>query len=275
MRTGVCKLCRRTAELQKSHLIPRAIFQKVKGGEKENIARIEKNIGATYPPGGGHIKAELLCHECEELFSKSEKTVANDCYVFNGRFPLFEKTKSISISDQYRQLTLPINKTSRFIFKDDWNNVINGNAFLYFALSIFWRTSIFYWPRIGSSYYDALGRKYSEQIRMFLLTQNHQYLSHIYVCAVIQTVTPLAVISFPSCTKMNMFCWSHSFFIPGIMFIMYVGKQLPDCIEGLKSIDDFSFLEKDITQSKSYTNLCETILTTPAKGKLIKDWISS
>ena len=44
------------------------------------------------------------------------------------------------------------------------------------------------------------------------------------------------------------------------MFIMYVGKQLPDCIEGLKSIDDFSFLEKDITQSKSYTNLCETIL---------------
>lgn len=68
-----CALCGETKELQLSHIVPKFINRHLK---KTSMMKI-RNMDGVVQDGEKHY---LLCHDCEELFSKSERAFANQIF---------------------------------------------------------------------------------------------------------------------------------------------------------------------------------------------------
>lgn len=92
---GKCALCRKTnVELMKSHIIPKAIYRRTKTYENARFRNFF-NPNIIYQDGE---KKPLLCHECEEFFSKYEMKFSNlflDRYLASPSSPLPAITKDI------------------------------------------------------------------------------------------------------------------------------------------------------------------------------------
>lgn len=68
-----CALCNKEAELQKSHIIPKLVYSRIKGHKKSRFRSLD-NITKILQDGE---KRPMLCHDCEELFSAFEVKFAN------------------------------------------------------------------------------------------------------------------------------------------------------------------------------------------------------
>lgn len=92
---GDCALCKKKdVELMKSHIIPKAIFKRTKTYENSRF-RSFYNPKMIYQDGE---KKPMLCHECEEFFSKYETKFANlflDKYLASKDSPLPSITSDI------------------------------------------------------------------------------------------------------------------------------------------------------------------------------------
>lgn len=73
MSEKVCALCGQPKELQLSHIVPKFIINHLK---KTSIGKI-RNQEKAVQDGEKHY---LLCHDCEELFSRSERAFANQIF---------------------------------------------------------------------------------------------------------------------------------------------------------------------------------------------------
>lgn len=71
-----CALCGLEKELQISHIVPKFVGKYLKEISIGNI-RSEENPNKTIQD---IEKRELLCHDCEELFSASERSYANTIF---------------------------------------------------------------------------------------------------------------------------------------------------------------------------------------------------
>ena len=76
MKNGICNLCDNHRELAESHIIPKFVFKWMKetGGK---YFRTPLNPNKRIQDG---VKEHLLCNECEQKFSKSEKWFANNIF---------------------------------------------------------------------------------------------------------------------------------------------------------------------------------------------------
>ena len=84
MSVGICKLCLREKELQRSHLLPKALY-KMAG---DLVAATPLISVATLR----QILDYVLCKECEQRFNANgEGWVMRHVFLSNGRFPLLEK----------------------------------------------------------------------------------------------------------------------------------------------------------------------------------------
>lgn len=85
---AICKLCKGTRALQKSHIVPRFVRKQTRTasavkdpryytGEGDKFCKVEQDLP----------KRAWLCQECEQLFSLSEKTFAESVYqpLWTGR----------------------------------------------------------------------------------------------------------------------------------------------------------------------------------------------
>ncbi len=73
---GICKLCQKEKNLQKSHLTPSFVTRWLKESSPGFI-RSSQNPNVRTQDG---IKDYLLCKDCEQLFSKWERVFANDIF---------------------------------------------------------------------------------------------------------------------------------------------------------------------------------------------------
>src|SRR5687767_12163676 len=91
-KTGICRLCQKHANLQESHIIPKFAYQWLikssGGGYLRNTAEPNKRVQ-------DGIKRNLLCHDCEQIFSQSESDFSKKLfypYVSNsGKIFKYEK----------------------------------------------------------------------------------------------------------------------------------------------------------------------------------------
>lgn len=89
---GKCALCQQEKELQLSHIIPKFVGNYLKSTAVGNI----RNQEAPNRVIQDIEKHELLCHDCEELFSAAERYFANTIF-----YPyLRDKLTEFSYSDQ-------------------------------------------------------------------------------------------------------------------------------------------------------------------------------
>lgn len=72
---GKCALCRKeNIQLMQSHLIPKAVYNRIKIFKNSRFREMG-DINKIYQDGE---KKPMLCHDCEEFFSKYERIFCND-----------------------------------------------------------------------------------------------------------------------------------------------------------------------------------------------------
>ncbi len=127
---GECALCGQIRQLEKSHIIPRGCYSRLRDGAPFTVNVIGKKAFPTQK----QMHARLLCKACEELFDRNgEKFFFLNCLQKDGSFPAFERgmehvSDLVAITEQKAgywpsaSLEVPHEKLS------------------YFAASLFWRT---------------------------------------------------------------------------------------------------------------------------------------
>jgi len=96
---------------------------------------------------------------------------------------------------------------------------------VYFGASVFWRASVGKFRNLGTAEPLITLGKYEEDFRRFLLgLADFPQNSAIWV-AVSNTPSPAPVMNFPMSQRVNSY-YQHIFEIPGMSFLLFVGKQL-------------------------------------------------
>jgi len=214
----ICGLCLKEKELRESHLIPKSIYKAIRNSfpDEEGGILIGRTIDKHIKYTDYQIKNHFLCNECEGILSKyGEVIVSPECHHGKNKFRLLDKLNS---------------ETPRHDFEDqiwyipDDKSAINTKAYLHFGASVFWRASAGNWKDGIGKYKNALGSRYQEELRKFILGETsfpkNMYLG-IYVDSDIDIVP---FVSFPEVSKKDGY-HHHIFYIPGIKFSLIVGNK--------------------------------------------------
>lgn len=210
-----CKLCRKSDELRSSHLIPKGVYRLLLDAPNKNP--IMTSHGRSRETSE-QITSPILCGECEKRFSQyGEAHVLRNCWREGDGFYLRDQLGThteigaghdFSVHDLRRVEYIKIEK------------------FVYYALSMVWRMSVCWWrSSTGPFRGGALGR-YEEPIREYLI-HNSSLPDHVAVLLKVSSEpVPDNIATSPKMAKING-STRHKFYIPGLLFIVYVGKSMP------------------------------------------------
>ena len=269
---GVCRLCQKVADLRRSHFLPAGSFKALVDSfsPKETVPVMIDSGTGTAVYTSKQIRKYLLCSSCEQKFNRhGENEVMAHCHRGEGKFKLKDIVKSIKPS--YTQV-----KTQAF-FSEDLSRYLNPQSYAYFALSVFWRGSAEDWGGTHSHYYGALGKKYSEIFRRFLMGET-PFPEDVYVQVHVDFDEPISTNLMTPGTKKNSLGTynfkAHHFMIPGITFIAMIGGdtyRYKNAISGTTKSDVIFFASK-FSGTSLYRQLAKDSQKMTPKGKLSDEW---
>jgi hypothetical protein len=224
---GTCKLCRREAEIQWSHLIPRAIYLDLRMPELPNphpIIGLPEETG----PRQEQAVARLLCRSCEQRFSANgEKWILENGYRLKGPSRIFQALNTAKSVCQH----------SWTLYAGNEVDALDMDKITYFGASVFWRASAGSWEIAGKKRrLIDLGNRYQEDLRAFLAGEAAFPERMVLWSAVCRTADPPPVISFPTGEIVGEGFASyhrHTFDIPGLSYMLFVGNRIPDRVREL------------------------------------------
>lgn len=226
MPIGICGLCKQTRELQKSHLLPKAIYSIIgKAGSNGSPSQIKFLDADNNTYNQRHqITKYYLCDDCEAILDKrGENIVIKELYSDAsgvGKFILRDKLDSV-------RGEFSNDRSCEWFSQDNIGN-IDANAYLHFILGIFWKGSSTDWNNktFPRKYKNSLGPKYEEQIRQYLITQDPCYLHKIQITVFVDTSDcPISWVEMPVFHKKNGFN-VHELVLPGIRVDTTVGGKI-------------------------------------------------
>jgi len=211
---GACGLCREQRTLQDSHFFPAALYKIVRDPDRPNpnpVVVTRNHAGTT----SRQVSAYFLCWDCEQRFAlQGEKYVVSQ-WAQRDRFPLRELLLS----------SKPIGVGSPTFAVYDVGALLAEHAeeYLYFAASIFWRAAARSWGKGMRQF--SLGGKYQEQFRLYLLgesewPQNARLMIHVSSGELLDIFMDPVGVRIGAVHR-------HKFYIPGILFILFVGATVP------------------------------------------------
>jgi hypothetical protein len=133
----ICKLCKNSAKLKKSHVVPKFVFNWMKDSGTGRFRNVKKfNI-----PIQDGFKEYLLCSSCEELFSKNEKLFKENVFdrFLNGTESEFKNEPPLiyfSVSVLWRVLVYCRNDVSQKgkiefeLAEEEWRDYLLGKRML-------------------------------------------------------------------------------------------------------------------------------------------------
>jgi hypothetical protein len=219
MPEGICRLCQMQRALCDSHLIPEAAFRPLINSEERAPVVMDRARGsAVYE--NRVIKSHLLCRDCENRFNDGgEREVLSKFYRSPEHFPLRANLRSISPS-------FTVDGQRLHLGSEVPSNIADASRFLHFAIGIFWRGSADRWGGQLPNYYGALGR-YQEDCRRYLLGKADAPASMTLDVRVTTDEPVSNQIVFPTVTRIQTgtaSCYRHTFAIPGLWFVMLLGR---------------------------------------------------
>jgi hypothetical protein len=209
-------LCLKVKPLQRSHLVPAAMYKYILDPTKknDNPVVVGRKVTATTSK---QVVDYLLCASCEDLFNKNgERWMLKQ--VWNGkRFPLLDR---LNVAHPY------------YFFRDvlvfSGSAVgIDADSLGYFALSVLWRAAVHVWntPFGGKTTLLALGA-HEEPIRKYLLGElpfPDDVVIMVHVCT---DRASRGSFYMPSSVQANPIP-SFGFQTLGILFRIFVGSTIP------------------------------------------------
>jgi hypothetical protein len=152
---GQCKLCLKQKPLHESHLIPRALYAHGKKG----IQFATRSQSGQNPE---HLKARLLCFDCEQRFDRLGESEVLRWLAPKARkqFPLHERLR----------VALPCGEIPPLSIYKGADVGLDTEKFAYFTLSVAWRRTIHEWMNVDGTPLPMwnLG-VFAEQMRTFLV----------------------------------------------------------------------------------------------------------
>jgi len=216
MPTAKCALCLRVSELQKSHLIPQGIYRAIQ--EPGHVVRNPVLVtAATTVETSEQVSDFLLCKSCETRFQQcGEDWVMKNGPRRNGRFPL---------RDALRKSSTGRTIATGELYTAPFDGGFDLKKLMYFAASIFWRSSVHHWNGFEHLMTRAkLPDTLEEGLRLHLLGKKE--FSHDLVLLLSITASrPLPHFTHPGpmtrAGGVSAEVAGFAFMIPGIQFRMF------------------------------------------------------
>ncbi len=266
---ATCALCLNDRELQKSHYMPSGSYRAVCVSHNPNDnapVYIDLEQGTAFK-SNKQAKKHLLCSECEGRFSElGESKVLRQIDRGENSFKLLDELTNGTPSD--------ITNGKKIYGGPHFPPNVDGEAYLYFASSIFWRGSITRWPRPLNSFYGALGKTYEEAVRRYLLGED-EFPKEARVSVFVDAQRKTRGLSyFPTTSRGD---WlgrpvhKHSFLLSGVHFFMTVGgalRSFPDV--GTSSAHRISFFEWRPEGTDFHQSMLQNVKGAEPKGSMTK-----
>lgn len=214
-KSSTCALCLREADLMVSHLVPKAIYRRLKRGVASDLnspVRVDA-VKGTSVLTDSQPTLRLLCFDCEQRFcQKSEDIVV----------PELRSDGNFMLRDNHMR------DTSILRSHDETPNTdLNREAYYYFAVSLAWRMSAANWRRPYNNGYKKLG-PFEEQVRQWLLGEGDE-LSKIRVEIMVDTDEDSPALGGPDVSEgsdLSMNAKIYQLVALGVWFRVHVGGQL-------------------------------------------------
>jgi hypothetical protein len=153
---GKCRLCLQQAELQDSHLLPRALYRMIgMGTDRLHPHTVQLTLNSQRK-SSEQARRHLLCSRCEQCLNQNgEKWVLDKCYRGQGRFRLRSELRKKS----------PLSgcEIEAYAASDE-----EAARLAYFCLSVVWRASLCDWFCRGETYEQIDLGRYQEDIRKYM-----------------------------------------------------------------------------------------------------------
>ena len=233
MKTGVCPGCKKMKQLVSSHLVSRAVYDYLRTDQLHPIVAGGGEVRSTTE----QLQAELLCQECENILNQGgEQWMLGKLCELNRQFPLYDIVHRQGPID-----TDPDGET----FAAGTNPEIDVQRISHFALGIFWKASIHPW-QFGQI---TLGT-YSEAIRTWLRGET-AFPKNVALNVILSRPAAAQIVMNPPYETTSMPCHTYLFHVPGILFRLSVGKQIPSAEKLLcfySSAEHFIIVSDTITK---------------------------
>jgi len=146
--TGKCRLCLQEKELRASHLLPKSLYRLIRmarGHQEQGLVVITREI-VTHTDS--QVWAHLLCNSCEGKFAKAESWALRHCNRGSGAFRLLDMVEALPVLSE-------INGTK--LVAAAGVPEFDAELLGYFAMSVFWRSSVHNWMSHRTSIKIELG----------------------------------------------------------------------------------------------------------------------
>ena len=219
MQSGKCALCQRKRALVDSHLLPRALYKSLRNIDPDDRNPLLLNAKLLMRTSK-QVSDYLLCTDCEKRIEQGgERWLLANRFHWPNSFPLQDELKS---AQRVQRLG------SGVIVRTGELSGIKTKQIVYFAASVFWRAAVHTWEGAhGGEHVLKLGSKYTEQLRLFLMSEAEFPVNAVLLVKVFSQRTEFAnSMVFPYGERRNG-CHLHRFIVPGIVFDILLGKEFP------------------------------------------------
>jgi hypothetical protein len=205
--TQTCGLCGKPGEIQNSHLLPAWCYRRIiEDCDDSQPVQVTKNSAVL---SNEQVRQRLLCAGCEDYFGKIEDKVERLTRRRNGKQLIFQRLTHIG--GRTGQL---------YELAEESASILS-----HFATSVIWRA-------------HAMGKgcelgPYGDQFRRYLLGQSAFPADASFALMVIEPtelgIDPKSWLTNPATARTDRFR-IHGFIACGLVFRLFVGKQIPTMI---------------------------------------------
>ena len=212
-----CPLCLQVAQLQKSHLLPAAVYKYLRDQHARNPDPVLFSRSGERP-SSRQAQRYLLCSCCEQRFHRNGEdwTLRHSARQENNF-----KLRDILLAHQASKVL-----EGMYCFYCEDIPSVNANALCYFAVSVIWRSSVCSWTIDGMKITKTTLARYAEPMRLYLLGASGFPVNTVVTVMVSSLMDVHLMTALPETKKFQGYT-SHFFSIPGLHFTVNVGAQLP------------------------------------------------
>ena len=164
-------------------------------------------------PRQEQVVAHLLCRTCEDRLNRN-----GEAWVLDHPSKLHQVLRQAK--------PLP-NHASGTVYAGAEIPCLDMNRLAYFGASVFWRASAAAWRNTQQRTALLTLGPYREQLRRYLLDEAEFPQHAVLWAAVCRAPLPPPVMSFPCGERSREGFYRYTFDIPGLSFMLHVGKQIP------------------------------------------------